>query len=185
MPQLGVGAFFVVFDPGLSLGCLLPTTWRGPVFTQSSRELHRTVLLRIWSCLSRPAASPIICVPISYFSWNFRISHSAFSLESLTVTSSHWTEVRIPRASSEYKHVLACFLRKMISSKLALPVLSSVTGAVRALPQQPTLPTAWSSSVSFRKLDVDSAPRLRMEARSSQVNHQKHCPFGCLTLLPR
>ena len=35
-----------------------------------------------------------------------RISHSAASLEALTVTSSPWTEALIPRASSEYKHVL-------------------------------------------------------------------------------
>ena len=28
-------------------------TWRGSASIQSPRELHRTVLLRIWSCLSR------------------------------------------------------------------------------------------------------------------------------------
>ena len=92
-------------------------TWRGSASIQSPGELHRTVLLRIWSCLSRFAASPIICVLISYLSLNFRISHSASSLEALTMTSSPWTEALIHRAASEYKHVLACPLRKPISSK--------------------------------------------------------------------
>ena len=123
-------------------------TWRGSASIQRPRELHRTVLLRIWSCLSRSAASPIICVLISYLFLNSWISHSASSLEDLTVTSSPWTEGLIHRAS-----------------------------AIQALSQQPTLPTAWSSSVSFRKLDVDSAPRLRIEVRSSHVNHQEHCPL--------
>ena len=90
-----------------------------------------------------------IRVLISYLSVNFWITHSTSSLEDWTVTSLPWTEVLIPRASSEYKHVLAC--------------------------QQPALPTAWSSSVSFGELDVDSALRLRMDVRSSHVNHQEHC----------
>ena len=132
MPQLGVDAAFVVFDPGLPLGTpgvgagMAPSspkalitsfTWRGSASIQRPRELHRTVLLRIWSCFSRSAASPIICVLISYLFLNSWISHSASSLEALTVTSSPWTEALIPRASSEYKHVLACPLRKPISSK--------------------------------------------------------------------
>ena len=75
------------------------------------------MLLKIWSCLSRSAASPIICVLISYLSLNFWIRHSASSLEVLTGTSSPWTEALIHRASSEYKHVLACPQRKPISSK--------------------------------------------------------------------
>ena len=130
MPQLRVGTDFVVFDPGLSLGCypgvgaglapsspqalITSSTWRGSASIQSPRELHSTVLLRIWSCLSRSAASPIICVLISYLSLNFRISHSASSLE---VTSSPCTEALIPHASLEYKHMLARPLRKTISSK--------------------------------------------------------------------
>ena len=63
-------------------------TWRGSASIQISRELHRTVLLGIWSCLSRSAASPIICVLISYRSLNFWISHSATSLEALAMISS-------------------------------------------------------------------------------------------------
>ena len=104
MPQLGVGTVFIVFDPGLSLGCcswrrgwtgvfeskalITSFTWSGSALIQSRRELPCTVLFRIWSCLSGSAASPIICVLIFYLSLNFRISHSGFSLEALTVTSS-------------------------------------------------------------------------------------------------
>ena len=188
MPQLRVEAAIVVFDPGLSLATtpgvgagLAPSspkafitsfTWRGSASIQSPRELHRTVLLRIWSCLLRSTASPIICVLISYLSLNFWISHSASSLEALTVTSSPWTEALIIGTCS-LAPAQANLLQE--APKLAFPVLSSVTGAVQALSQQPTLPTAWSSSVSFGKLDVDPAPRLRIEVRSSHVNHQEHC----------
>ena len=45
-------------------------TWRGSASIQSPRELQRAVLLMIWSCLFRSAA-PIICVKISYLSFNF------------------------------------------------------------------------------------------------------------------
>ena len=82
------------------------------------------------------------------------------------------------RASGQFRHVLACPLRKPTSSKKppsSHSVLSSVTGAVQALSQQRTLPTAWSSSVSIGKLNLDSAPRLRTEVRSSHGNHQEHC----------
>ena len=47
--------------------------------------------------------------------------------------------------------------------------------------QQPTLPIAWSSSVSFRKLNINSAPRLCMEVRASIT---KSSPSGCLKLPP-
>ena len=36
---------------------------------------------------------------------------------------------------------------------------------------------AWSSSVPFGKLEVDSVFRLRIEIRSSHVNHQEDCPL--------
>ena len=85
----GIGAGLAPSSPKT-----LITSFTGacPASIQSPRELHRTVLLRIWSCLSRSAASPVNCVLISYLSLNFWISHSASSLEALTVTSSPWTK---------------------------------------------------------------------------------------------
>ena len=134
MPQLGFGAVLVVFDPGLPLGHY---SWRGgwtgsfesqsfdhlllhvrgSASIQSARELHRTVLLRIWSCLSRSAAfSDHLRLNLVPFFELLDYPLSVF-LEALTVTSSPWTEALIPRAFSEYKHVFACLLRKPISSK--------------------------------------------------------------------
>ena len=97
-------------------------------------ELHRTVLLWIWSCLSRSA-----------------------------VTSSPWTEAMIFRLFGVHAHARlspahANLLQE--SSKLAFPVLSSVTDAVQTLSQQPTRPT-----------------RLRIEVCSLHVNHQERSPF--------
>ena len=79
-------------EPSSPKAFITSFAWRGSASTQSLRKLHRTVLLRSWSCFFRPAASPIF---ISYL-W---VSHSASSLEALTVTSSPWTEALIPRAS--------------------------------------------------------------------------------------
>ena len=103
-PQIGVGCLRCLRPlpaaPGGGAG-LAPSspkalitsfTWLGSVSVQSPQELHRTVLLRIWSCLSRSAASRSSVSLIPYLSLNFRVSHSAFSLEALTVTSSQWTE---------------------------------------------------------------------------------------------
>ena len=81
--QLGVDAACVVFDPVSPLGCHpWRKGWTGTLESQSfdflfhvarvcfPRELQRAVLLMIWSCLFRSAA-PIICVKISYLSFNF------------------------------------------------------------------------------------------------------------------
>ena len=81
-------------------------------------------------------------------------------------------------------------LCKPISSKkppkLAFPDLRSVTGAVQTVSQQPTLPTAWSSSVSFGNLDVklSAPPSLRSTLFARQLPRALS-PSGCLTLPPR
>ena len=75
-------------------------------------------------------------------------------------------------ARGRFSHAQADLLQE--SSELVLPVLSSVTSAVRALSHQPTLLAAWSSPV---KLDEDSALRVRIEARSPHNNNQEHRPL--------
>ena len=59
-------------------------------------------------------------------------------------------------------------------SELAVPVLSSVTGAVQALAHQSALLTAKPSSVLLGKFDVHSARRHSTEVRSPYVYHQVH-----------
>ena len=65
--------------------------------------------------------------------------------------------------------------------KFAFPVLSSVTGAVQALSQQPTLPRAQTSSVSFGKLKTEHLVArtifsvLSCRARLSTVDHAHTC----------
>ena len=74
------------------------------------------------------------------------------------MTSSPWTEALIQRFFG-------------VQANARVSPQSSKKPSKSHLSQQPT-PTAWSSSVSFRKLDVDFASRPRMELRSSHVNHQ-------------
>ena len=74
------------------------------------------------------------------------------------MTSSPWTEA-----------LIHCFFGVQTNARVSPQ--SSKKPSNSHLSQQPT-PTAWSSSVSFRKLDVDFASRPRMELHSSHVNHQ-------------
>ena len=82
-------------------------------------------------------------------------------------------EARIPRAC--FSSADATFLRE--PTKLALPVRSSVAGAVQAPSQQSALLTAKSSSVLLGKLDVDSVRFFGIEVRSPCTYHQEPCSF--------
>ena len=126
-----------------------------PSGTPSCRSIGGLMLLVLNLQLLRSAASKSQTFPWSFGTATQRIPWRHWQ----------WRHHNGPKrsflASSECRHVLACTLRKPISSKKTprshSQFLSSVTGAVQALSQQPTLPTAWSSSVSFGKLDVDFA----------------------------
>ena len=119
---------------------------------------------------------------------NFRISHSASSVEALTGHHHHGPK-RWFRASSAYKHVLACPLRKPNSSKKP-PCSDSQFWAESRVPYKLSLSSPHCRLLVLLRLLPEARCRLCASPshRSTLFARQSPralSPSDCLTLLPR